>query len=481
MTSINHALSVRSDHSIGESIMQIDMLVERAKALGFKSIALVDTMSISAMVPFTNKCKKEGIKPVVGCTLRVYDDPTYRKPSKASGEKERKNPFYQLKVYVKNDNGLRSLMKLLSRGGSAEYFYYHSRVGLEDVMQLEDVIVTTGDLFNVFHHPRHMDIINMLMGKFETYIEYCPVDTPLFDTLNAKALAAAKHLSTAYTIVGYPFMYGEADDADTLDVLRAITSNGKMDSRTLHVPFTRDWCFDEPKMLVERAVHMGQRIGMDRADVKRLLTNMNLVVDGCEYEFKKLEPCLPKMAEDEFLKLVTECKAGWHIRFAQPVLGHQPKPEEMPTYKARLAYELGVLQKLKFANYFLVVQDIVNWSKANGVIVGPGRGSCFLPGHHVVCDKSGVTKAIEDFSVGDTVLAHDGSTQEVIATLEFDRDEEIIELEFSNGIKIECTKDHKFFTRNRGWVIAEELCGEDEFDDVSELAERLESASPSSA
>ena len=148
---ISNALSVRSDHSIGESIMQVGTIVSRAKELGFTSVALVDTMSISALVEFSNKCKKEGIKPIIGCTVRVYEDPTYRKPSKSSGEAVKSNPFYQLKVYVKSDAGLRSLMRLISKGNSSEYFYYHSRVGFDDVLGLEDVIVTTGDLFNVFH------------------------------------------------------------------------------------------------------------------------------------------------------------------------------------------------------------------------------------------------------------------------------------------------------------------------------------------
>ena len=96
-------------------------------------------------------------------------------------------------------------------------------------------------------------------------------------------------------------------------------------------------------------------------------------------------------------------------------------------------------------------------------------------------DKSGLTEAIEQLKIGDKVLAHDGSTQEVIATLQFDRDEEIMELEFSNGVRIECTKDHKFFTKNRGWVVAEELSDADEFDDVRELKRQAEFETPSLA
>src|SRR5690606_35847884 len=114
-----HALAVRSDHSIGESIMQVGTIVENAKKHGFKSVALVDTMSVSSLVPFSTKCAKEGIKPIVGCTVRVYDDPRYRKPKKSSGEAEKPNRFFQLKVYVRSDAGLRSLLKLLTKANSS--------------------------------------------------------------------------------------------------------------------------------------------------------------------------------------------------------------------------------------------------------------------------------------------------------------------------------------------------------------------------
>ena len=370
---INNAISIKSDHSIGESILQIDGIVSKSKEFGFEAIALVDTMSISAMVPFTNQCKKAGIKPIIGCTLRVYDDPRYRKPKKGSGEVEKKNNFYQLKVYVKSDNGLRSLMKLLSKGGSEEYFYYHSRVGLDDVMELEDVIVTTGDLFNLFHHPDHVQILKKLKSKFETFIEIVPINTPLFDTLNKRAIEACKRGGAL--IAGYPILYSEEGDADTLDVLRAITSNAKMDSRSLPIPYTRDFSFDTPKKLAERLIALSKRVDMENADIKSCFENLDWLVSECKYEFKKLDPCLPKMAENEFFKLVEECKKGWEVRFSGKILGHKPLASDMPIYKERLAYELGVLKKLNFSNYFLVVQNIVNWSKSNGVIVGPGRGS----------------------------------------------------------------------------------------------------------
>lgn len=374
---INQALSVRSDHSIGDSIMQTNVVVETAKRFGFKSVALADTMTVSGLASFSKQCEKAEIKPIIGCTLRVVDDPTYRKPGKASGEIEKPNPLYTLKVYVKGDAGLRSLLQLLSKGNSHEYFYYHSRVGLKDVLELEDVVVTSGDMQGLFHHKQADVIARALKKRFgdDFYIELCPVETPLYDTLNERALEVARDQGIAL-VATYPFFYSGREDADSLDVLRAITSNKKMGERTLPIPYTRDWCFDEPKELVKRVAAMGKRVGLSQAEAKQCFVSAASIVNACNYKFEKMEPCLPQMAEDPFRALTHECIEGWKKRFSAPVFGHVPSASELEEkYKPRLAYELSVLRKLGFSNYFLLVQHIVGWSKDNGILVGPGRGS----------------------------------------------------------------------------------------------------------
>lgn len=374
--SISHTLSVRSDHSIGESIMQVGTVVEKAKELGFKSLGIVDTMSVSSIVEFSAKCKKADIKPIIGCTVRVYQDPTYRVPSKASGEKAIKNPFYQIKVYVKSAKGFQSLMNLLTKGNSEEYFYYHSRVGIKEVLELEDVIITTGDAQNLFHAENHIEIVKSLVTKFgkeNVFAEIVPIETPLFDTLNTYAVKTATELGIDF-VAGYPCFYAVPEDADSLDVLRAITSGSTMDSPFLPIPFTRDMCFLEPNELAKRLVAVTKRVaGFDIPKVKQALLNINVIAESCNYAFEKLAPSLPTMTADDFLSLVEECKLGWGRRFSAPVMGHTPT--DLTPYKERLAYELRVIKDLGFSTYFLVVQNIVGWSKRNDINVGPGRGS----------------------------------------------------------------------------------------------------------
>lgn len=379
---LKHAMSVRSDFSIGESLLQVDHLIDKAKELGYESVALVDSMSLHAMVDFANRAKKVGIKPIIGCRIRVVDDPTYRKPPKASGEKEKPNPMVTLKVYALNETGIKSLFKLLSKGNSAEYFYYYSRVGFKDVLDLEGVAVSTGDFFNLFHHEKATDMLTELQSRFgqdKVFVELCPIDTPLFDTLNAKAIEAASR-AQAPTLVTYPTLYREPTDADSLSVLQCVTTNTKLDSRSRPIQFVKDFHFQKPEHLLERVKGASKRIAKwnrvaDPSQWVQGLKNVEALVKMCQFDFKKQAPCLPDMATDPYATLVRKCVEGWKIRFGKPVLGHRPDKTSLPAYKERLAYELGVLKKLNFENYFLLVEDITTWSKENGIIVGPGRGS----------------------------------------------------------------------------------------------------------
>lgn len=376
---LNHMMAARSDFSISESMLQIEHLVADAKEKGYESVTLMDTMSLHGMVDFINRAKKAGIKPIVGCRIRVVDDPTYRKPSKASGEREKPNPMFMLKVYVTGDKGITSLLKLLSKGYSDEYFYYHARVGMKEVLELEDVLVSSGDLFSVWHHPNHDAIVKALQEKFEVYAELVPINTPLFDRLNGMAIESAVE-NMMPTLATYPTLYRNAEAAGSLEVLKCITTNTKMDVAYRSIQYVKDFYIHEPHHLIERIKSAAARVakynGVSNPRMWALsLQSIQGLVDKCNYEWKKQPVSLPKMADNEFVALGKKCVAGWKKRFGSSVLGHKPTTAELKVYQDRLAYEMAVLKKMGFAGYFLLVEDLVVWAKNNGIIVGPGRGS----------------------------------------------------------------------------------------------------------
>lgn len=379
---LKSALSVSSDFSLGNSMLQVDQIVAKAVEHGYENVAIVDDMSIHALADFTAKAKKAGIKPIIGCRLRVYDNAKYKLPPKSTGIAPIPNPFFMLKVYVKSEKGIKGLFKLLSEANAAENFYYHSRTDLESVLALEDVVVTTGDTYGVFSHPNHENIVSRLFDRFgdDLYIELSPINSPLYDRTNNLAIVNAARLE-AQTLVTYPFNYAEAGDADTLDVLSAIATNTQLDIDYRPKQAIKDFWFAPPNAMVDRVRNSVARQTKyhgvkDASCWASGLKNIAVVADKCDYTFAKQEVSLPKLFTNEFAELGRKCLIGWKNRFSSPILGHQPTPVELSTiYKDRLSYELTILKKMGFESYFLLVEDLVTWSKNNGVIVGPGRGS----------------------------------------------------------------------------------------------------------
>ena len=166
----------------------------------------------------------------------------------------------------------------------------------------------------------------------------------------------------------------------------------------------------------------------------------------------------PDIPEDKaYLRF--KCLEGFKKKFKS-----MPGKEKKESWE-RVKKELSVLESRDFSSYMLIVADYINWAKKRGMPVGPARG-CFLPGSKVwLSDKH--TISIEDVKIGDSVVSHDNTDNKVTNTIKYNINEEIIELCFEDGRIIKCTKDHKFYTENRGWVPADELTFDDEVREVN--------------
>ncbi|WP_156507114.1 PHP domain-containing protein, partial [Comamonas thiooxydans] len=365
------AMSVRSDFSFGESSFQIGQIIETAKERGYSHVAVCDFMTISGAPEFTSKAHKAGLTPIVGVVINVVDQPQEK-------IKDKDNGAFRIKVFPKDELGMQSIYRLLSKGLTPENFYYVPRVGIRDVLALENVVVTSGDLRSIWHTKKPTLVHRALSIRFgqDYYTELVAIDTPLFDRVNRDAI---EHVNAhgGKLIVTRPAMYASTGHALSTDVLRAIMTNDNIDSKWLARPYSRDLTLLPAAEQSKQILSMLRRTGA--TDLKTLAAqvgnNTKNLAAGLSYDFQKLQPCMPKMADDEFAALVDACKAGWRKRFESKVWGHVPGPEEMEKYKERLTFELGVIRKMGFSGYFLLVQEIVQWSKNNGILVGPGRGS----------------------------------------------------------------------------------------------------------
>ena len=373
MTKPFYLYSARSHFSLGESLLSPKKIVAIAKRDGFDTVALVDTMTISGMTEFISECKKADIKPIIGCRLRIVKDIDYRKPAKTAMELPKNNPEWYPKVYVRNEEGMIQVMKLLSLASSPERFYEKPRLSFDDVLSVlkdDNLIFLTGDLQGMF--TLHDDDYNyeLLLDRLhsETKRQNCCIElliskSILSHTLNKKAseIANSSEANVIYTSL---LLYDEERDADTLDVLSVITSNMKMKDSWRSIQQDKSFFSKSPERLQDEELSLSAGVNVI-ADF----------IEECRYEWKPMPVSLPKMADDEQAEIVKQVMLGWKERIRKPIMGYMPPDELIPVYKERLAYELSVLKRMKFERYFLVVQDVVQWSKRNKVMVGPGRGS----------------------------------------------------------------------------------------------------------
>lgn len=368
----------RSHFSVGEAVLSPDELAEECAKAGMTFAALTDTMTVSGMTQFTAACLKHGIKPIIGVRLRIVDDPTWRK---TPGVKVKKPQEWFPKLIALNEKGIRIIYRLLTLANSEDRFYEVPRLGILDVIDEiektpgQNVAFLTGDTFSFLTHPNIATYLGSLRTatRDHAYIEVSPIDTPLWDRANHKA---AQFAADGYKVVkSAPVLYRKGE-ATRLDVISTISRNVNfLKPVAVYLPHIRDF------HALTAAEYEGKWRAMVARAVKAAVSWASTAFaddlhDTVTYIWKKMAPSLPVMATDEMAELRKLVVDGWNNKLIVGTFGHRPTPHELETvYKPRLVYELGVLKKLNFGGYFLLVADIVNWSKKSGIRVGPGRGS----------------------------------------------------------------------------------------------------------
>jgi DNA polymerase III subunit alpha len=366
-------LNARSHFSVGESLARPKELVNQAVAAGCPAILLTDTMTISGMPELFAAAKDKPIKAMIGCRLRVVENLVKERKEK------KRNPPYFLRAIVLNDTGWRSLLGLLSLAFDDDHFYEVPRLLLSEVVEAckaGGLVLTLGDAYSALERGKAQAVVDACRAAaVPLYADLCPTQTPLSVRLARDALMLQDE--GVPTLVSRWALYESEDQADSLDVMQVIARNARMSEISSkhairdHVigaisPFD---LLDFTKALFDR---YGGNWSVGMSDALRVT---NAFPDKVTFTWEKMPPSLPTMAADEFGELVRLCKEGWTTRFGGPVFGHVPDLADREAYKERLTHELGVIKRLGFSSYFLLVTEIVAWSKSEGIRVGPGRGS----------------------------------------------------------------------------------------------------------
>lgn len=376
-TSLNSMLAVRTHFSTGESVLLPEDIPDIAKRLECPDVVICDVMSISSLVEVSKK-RSETFQPRFGVALRIVDDLANR---------EKKESAYFIKVYPRDEVAMKALFRLLSRSWDEEHFYYVPRLCLDEVREVlraASFVVTTGDLHPVFEHPDHARIINSLredVGHENLFVELSPVPTGYHDRVNVLALSFCA-ANDCQSLVTYPVFYDVPSKHEQFIINMAIHGRAnKSRPGTLREPAHKEYYPIETKPLLE---HVKTAISRSNAILdtstsaywKAGIVNQAKFLERLTYRWEKQKISLPSLAEDpdEAIKLL--CVAGLKKRQAEGSFGERIDAAALKeVYLPRLKFELSVLKSMGFAEYFLVVDDLVRWCKANGILVGPGRGS----------------------------------------------------------------------------------------------------------
>jgi DNA polymerase-3 subunit alpha len=375
---LNSLLAVRTHFTTGQSVITPDDLPAIVERSGCPDFVICDTMSISALVEVSKK-RKETFRPRFGVSLRIVDDLSDRE------NKKQREVFP--KVYPLDWGSMQALFRLLSKSWDADHFYYVPRLSfleLKELLLAGNFVVTTGDFKPIFEHPDHESMLREIMSLVpgdRFFVELSPVPTGYHDRINTlatKFLAGANCLS----LVTYPVFYDGDTKHEQFVINMAMQSRAtKRRPTMINEPAHKDYQPISPAKLKEYV-----KASVLRTDAlsgiatfsfwKQGLINQAKFLEALTYVWEKQKISLPSLSANPDEELKRLCVEGIRKRQSHGSFGHKIDSVALKdAYLPRLKYELGVIKDMGFAEYFLVVDELVRWSKANNILVGPGRGS----------------------------------------------------------------------------------------------------------
>ncbi|MFO7444902.1 MAG: DNA polymerase III subunit alpha, partial [Ignavibacteriaceae bacterium] len=357
-------------YSLQDGACTVDDLVNAAKKHGMQSVALTDHGVMYGIAEFYKKCKKEGIKPIVGMEAYVVSEGSRfdrGKDDDPSGKKRKKH-YNHLILLAKNKEGYKNLSKL-STLGHTEGFYYKPRIDLELLRKYNEGLVCTsacaGGVVSVHLVNNNYDKAKEAAKTYKEifgddfYLEIqdhnMDIDKPILEGMPK----LAKELDIKLVATN-DCHYIEQDHALAHNILLLLSDKNGTDYRQLR--YGTDQVYfksaDEMKKLFKN--YKGAIENTLEIDEK-----INFEMKTGEYFFPKfpIPPDSPAKTLDDYFELLA--REGLERKFNNIT----------PEVKERFDFEISVIKQMGFSGYFLIVQDFINSAKKMNIPVGPGRGS----------------------------------------------------------------------------------------------------------
>ena len=355
-------LHVHSEYSLLDGMSRIKDLPVRAKELGMKAIALTDHGVMYGAVDFYKECKKNDIKPIIGCEVYVAPHSRFDK------EAGRDNGYNHLILLAKNKTGYQNLSKLVSLS-FVEGFYYKPRIDLEILEKYSEGLIClsaclAGSLSQAIiqgnmEKAEEIALWHKRVFKDDYYIEIQHNGLRQQIMINQKLIQLARKLDIPLVATNDAH-YLKKEDSYFHEVLLCIQTGKRMSDEDRMRFETQEFYIKSPEEMADYF-----------SEFPDAIENTVKIAEKCNYDFEFGVTKLPNYDVPEEYATHLDyfkdlCYKGIKNRY-----GENPAEEVM----SRLEYEISVIDKMGYVDYFLIVWDYINYAKSVGIPVGPGRGS----------------------------------------------------------------------------------------------------------
>lgn len=372
-------LHVHTDYSLLDGCCHVDKLCSRANDLGMKALSITDHGNLFGLPDFFKTAKKYDIKPILGCEVYLaYDHTMTERPERGTKK------IHHMGLLAKNFKGYQNLTKLVS-AAHVTGFYYKPRIDMETFAKhSEGLIGFTGCLQGVIPQALLRDDYEAartaagrfidILGKENFFVELQDHGLKEQQQIIPDLLKLAKEFDLK-VICSNDVHYVESAHWEPHDALICIQTGSKI--------------ADEKRLRYSsRQFYLKSRQEMERlfGEHPAAITNTIGVAEMCELELPFGENHYPVFKIDEkyskhfssnsqYIKHL--CIQGLKERYGLDYNNPQgyEAPDRAKLLCERLNYELSIIERTGFLDYFLIVWDFIDWARKSGIPVGPGRGS----------------------------------------------------------------------------------------------------------
>ena len=354
-------LHVHTEYSLLDGACRIAGLMDRVKELGQDAIAITDHGVMYGAIDFYKAAKAAGVKPIIGC--EVYVAPRTRFDKVHALDRE----AYHLVLLCENETGYRNLSYMVSRG-FLDGFYNRPRVDMELLREHHEGLIAlsaclAGKLPQLLMQGdyegakkaalEHAEIF----GPDHYYLELQNHGLPEQPKVNQQLVLLSEETGLPLVATNDAH-YLRQEDAKTQDVLMCIQMGKTVDD-------TNRLKFETQEFYIKSEEQMRELFSA----YPEAIENTAKIAERCNVEFTFGKYHLPEFklpaGYDSLTYLKELCDKGYKERYG----------DEHPEYRAQMDYEIDMIEKMGFTDYFLIVWDFVNFAKSAGIPVGPGRGS----------------------------------------------------------------------------------------------------------